>query len=162
ATKLWQNPNPGAGAGMGTSYRITLGGTSAASGETRVAIIGHVTLTASVASVFDFRIAPVPAGNQVGNDVISVTSSSTTLPFGTLAPGVAKTLAQRLNVTTNASNGFSVTIQEDQPPTANSGAIIYLFKDGATTSVPTAWTSPLGTLNANQTYGHLGITSTDN
>lgn len=154
-TKLWQNP------GVTNSYRILIAGTSAASGETRVAILPHVTLTASVATTFTFTVSAVPAGNTVGSDVTTDASTATTIPFGTLASGTPQIVAQRLNVTTNAANGFSVTIQEDQPPTANSGSLIYLFSNGASTSVPTAWVHPTATLNAYQTYGHLGITSTD-
>lgn len=155
-TLLWQNPS------STNSYRIVIGGgTAAASGETRVAILPHVTLTASVATTFTFTVSGFATGATVGGDTTNITTTNTTIPFGTLAAGVPKIGAQILNVTTNATNGFSVTVQEDQPPTAGSGAIIYLFKDGATTSVPTAWTSPLATLNAAQTYGHLGITSTD-
>lgn len=154
-TMLWQNPS-------GTnSYRILIAGTSAASGETRVAVLPNVTLTASVASTFSFTVNAVPAGNTIGSDTTTDASTGTTIPFGSLSAGVAQVVAQRLNVTTNATNGFSVTVQENQPPTAGSGAIIYLFKDGATTTTPEAWAAPLGTLNANQTYGHLGITSTD-
>ena len=158
ASRLWQNPNAGPD---GASYRITIGGTAAASGETRVAVLPHITLTATVNTTFTFTVTPVPSGNTVGGDLLTQTSSTTTIPFGTLASGTPQIVAQRLNVTTNAQNGFAVTVQEDQPMTANSGSLIYLFKDGATTTVPTAWTHPTATLNAYQTYGHLGITSTD-
>jgi hypothetical protein len=155
STKLWQN------ATTTGSYRILIAGTQLSSGETRVAILPHVTLTASVATIFTFTVSAVPQGNTVGGDVTTSASTQTTIPFGTLASGTPKIIAQRLNVTTNANNGFSVTVQEDQPPTSGAGSIIYLFKDGATTSVPTAWTAPAGTLGALQTYGHLGLTSTD-
>jgi hypothetical protein len=154
-TMLWQNPN------NTNSYAISIAGSSAASGSTRVAIIPNVTLTASVASTFTFTINAVPAGNTVGSDTTTDASTGTTIPFGQLSAGVPQVVAQRLNVTTNATNGFSVTVQENQPPTAGSGAIIYLFNNGATTTTPEAWAVPSGTLNANQTYGHLGITSTD-
>src|SRR6185295_12605764 len=68
---------------------------------------------------------------------------------------------QQLTVSTNANNGFTVTVVENQPPTSGTGAIIYLFKDGATTTAPIPWTKPRGILDARQTYGHFGITSDD-
>jgi hypothetical protein len=64
-------------------------------------------------------------------------------------------------VTTNARNGFAVTVQENQPLTSSTGATIDLFNNGATTSAPTAWAAPSNTLNVPSTYGHLGVSSDD-
>jgi hypothetical protein len=154
-TLLWQNP------ASTNSYRITIGGTQTSSGETRVAILPHVTLTASVNSTFTFTVTGVNSGTSVNSTTTTITSTATTLPFGTLSPGVPAIIGQQLNVTTNATNGFSVTVQENQPPTSGSGALIYLFKDGATTTSPIEWTAPQGILDSYQTYAHFGITSDD-
>ena len=75
-----------------------------------------------------------------------------------LTPVIA---GQSLAVTTNATNGFIVTVIQDQNLTSATGADIDKFKDGAATSVPTAWTAPLGTLGSEATYGHFGVTSED-
>jgi hypothetical protein len=72
---------------------------------------------------------------------------------------VPKVARQDLSVVTNAQNGFTVTLQQDQPMTSGTGAIINNFKDGASTTPPTTWSSPLGTLGTPATYGHFGITS---
>ena len=70
-------------------------------------------------------------------------------------------LAQQLNVTTNARNGFSVTVQENQPPTSATGATIDLFSNGASTTVPITWVAPTAILDVPSTYGHFGVTSDD-
>lgn len=154
-TLLWDNP-------LATnSYRITIGGTQLSSGETRIAVLPHVTLTASVNSTLTFTVTGLNNGTLVNGTTTTITSTATTLPFGTLTPGVPVVLGQQLNVTTNATNGFSVTVQENQPPTSGNGANIYLFKDGATTTTPIEWTAPRGILDRFDTYGHLGVTSDD-
>jgi hypothetical protein len=70
-------------------------------------------------------------------------------------------LGLQLNVTTNASNGFAVTVHEDQDLTSNKGNIIHLFSNANATSTPSPWTSPTNVINNPNTYGHVGITSDD-
>lgn len=160
ATKLITNPS-----GTG-SYRIIIGGTQDNSSETRVAILPNVTLTASINTSFTFTLIGTATTTALfGNNATStITSFNSSLPFMTLASSSAAnaaTLVQQMNVTTNARNGFSVTIQENQPPTSGAGAIINLFNNGATTSVPISWQSPSSTLDQYNTYSHLGVTSDD-
>ena len=138
-----------------------LGGSAPESGQTRVAIVNNVTLTASVDTTFTFTVTGMATSSTVNGETLTASSTPTVLAFGTLSPGVATVLGHQLNVTTNAKNGFSVTVQENQPPTSAIGANIDLFKDGATTSVPTAWTSPTNVLGQPNTYGHIGVTSAD-
>jgi len=134
------------------------------SGDTRVAIINHVTLTASVDTTLTFTITGVASGQSVNGDVSTTTATSTTatlMPFGVLASGSPKILAQDLSVTTNARNGFVVTVIQNQNLLSSTGADIDLFKDGNANPTPTAWTAPLATLGTENTYGHYGITSED-
>jgi hypothetical protein len=152
-TKLWQNP---AAAG---SYRIVMTGSQ--TGETRVAVLQNVTLTAAVNTSFTFTVTGLATSTSINGENTTETSFATQLPFNILASGTPQVLGQQLQVTTNANNGFAVTVQENQPPTSGSGAIIYMFKDGATTSTPVPWTRPRAILDSNQTYGHFGITSDD-
>lgn len=145
------------------SYILTVTAPSTDSADTRVAIIDDVQVTASVATNFTFTVAGVASGQAVNGDatLTSANATATALPFGELAPDTAVVLAQTLSVTTNAKNGFAVTVQEDQDLTSANGATIDLFKDGVGTAVPTAWTSPLATLDSPNTYGHFGVTSED-
>jgi hypothetical protein len=143
------------------SYRITITGSNGDFGETRVAILDDVVVTASVDTVFEFTVTGVATSTVINGETTTGSASSTYLAFGTLAPTVPKILGQRLQVRTNASNGFSVTVVQDQNLTSATGADIDLFIDGATTSVPVAWQSPAGTLGNEATYGHIGVTSQD-
>ncbi|MEZ4200069.1 MAG: hypothetical protein R3B69_00465 [Candidatus Paceibacterota bacterium] len=71
------------------------------------------------------------------------------------------TAAQLLNVSTNASQGFVVTIEQDQNLLSSTGADIDGFANGAYTNTPAAWSSPSATIGNEDTYGHWGITSSD-
>ena len=159
ATKVITNPAAG-------SYRITVGGTQVNSGETRVVTLQNVTLTASVNTIFTFTVTGLATSTALfgNNATSSASSTATTLPFGTLASSTVASstvLAQLLNVKTNARNGFSVTVQENQPPTSSTGATIDLFSNGASTTIPIAWVAPTAILDVPSTYGHFGVTSDD-
>lgn len=155
------NPN------TANSYVISLqgyGGTPIADeGDTRVAIIDDVTVTAEVNTLFIFSINAVNANRTVNGDVTqtSATSTATTVPFGVLQPNVAKLMAQELRVDTNALNGFAVTVQADQTLLAGNGATIDEFTDGTAIGSPAVWAGPTGTLGATDTYGHWGVTTDD-
>ncbi len=133
------------------------------SGDARVYIIDDVVVTASVDSTFTFVISGVANGQAVNGSATTTatTTTATSIPFETLTPNVSKVLAQDLAVTTNAANGFTVTVHQDQNLTSTTGADINLFSNGATTSSPIAWATPRNTLNEQWTYGHIGITSQD-
>ena len=145
------------------SYVITITAPSTDSASTRVAIIDDVVVTASVATNFTFTISEVASGQTNANGeagTTSVTTTATTIPWGELAPDVAKTARQDLAVSTNAKNGFTVTLWQDQNLVSSVGADIDIFKD-CTNGSPTAWTSPAATIDVTSTYGHEGITSED-
>ena len=143
------------------SYRITMAGSNGDTGETRVMIIDDVVVTASIDTTFTFTVSGLATSTNVNGDTTTGSTTATAIPFGTLAPGAAKIMGQRLNVTTNAANGFSVTVVEDQNLTSATGADIDLFIDGAATAAPAAWQAPANTLGSPDTYGHIGVTSAD-
>lgn len=154
-TKLLYNPN------VVGSYRITIGGTWLDSGETRVAIINNVVVTASIDTTFTFTIAGLASGSTVNGTTTSTTTSATALQFGTLVPYTPKFLAQKLTVTTNARNGFVVTVQQNQNLLSSTGAYIPLFSNGATTTTPIVFVAPTAVLDNHATYSHIGVTSDD-
>ncbi|MEK9152321.1 MAG: hypothetical protein AAB692_03050 [Patescibacteria group bacterium] len=144
------------------SYAIALGGTLGDSASLRIAIVDAVTVTASVDTSLTFTVAGKTSGTVNGEGTsCDAAATATALPFGTLTAGTPKVLCQTLSVTTNAGSGFTVTVVQNQNLLSANGADIDLFKDGAATAVPTAWTTPLGTLDTETTYGHYGITSED-
>lgn len=165
---LINNPTPAAPV-TPTSYVVRIAGQGATpiadSGDTRVVVLDAVTVTASVDTIFTFSVNPVGQGVTVNNSSTvggtSGTTTATSVPFGTIAPGTAKELAQTLRVDTNALNGFSVTVQADQTLTAGNAATIDEFLNGAGTASSTLWAGPAGTMGNTDTYGHWGVTSDD-
>lgn len=147
------------------SYEITVttntsGGTDV--GNTRVAIVDTVTVTATVETTFDFIISGTGTSTLV--DSTNTTTGSTTateIPFGVLEAGTPEILAQNLSVTTNAGNGFVVTVEKDQELLSATGADINTFIDAADTNTPAAWVSPSNDVNDDQTWGHWGVRSLD-
>jgi hypothetical protein len=152
-----QLTNPSVG-----SYQIPLTAGASDSGETRVAIVNTVLVTASVDTLFTFTVAGTPGGTTVNTaDTTGGTTTPTSIPFGKLVANVASTAAQKLTVVTNARNGFVVTVMADSQLVSANGADIDGFIDGAFTSTPTAWTAPGGTPGQEKTYGHWAITTDD-
>jgi hypothetical protein len=70
-------------------------------------------------------------------------------------------MAQDLAVSTNATQGFVVTVEQSQNLQTSTGADIDGFINGAYTNTPTAWTAPTAVLGNQDTWGHWGLTSED-
>jgi hypothetical protein len=154
-----QITNPSATSSIG----IDIGGTMQDSGQVRIAIVDQVTVSASVDTSLTFTVAGVVDGQTVNTSptTTAATTTATTLPFGTLVVGTSKTLAHDLSVATNATNGYTVTVQQSAPLSSTLGDTIDGFIDGADTTTPSAWQGPAGTLADPDTYGHWGLTSDD-
>lgn len=146
-----------------TSYAINIGGSMPDSGQVRVAIIDQVTVTASVDTSLTFTVSGVAASSSVNGSptTTSTTTTNTSLPFGTLGVNSSKVLAQDLAVTTNATNGYTVTVQETGPLQSTTGAVIDGFIDGSNTDTPSNWVAPSAQVANPATYGHWGLTSDD-
>jgi hypothetical protein len=146
-----------------TSYPIDIGGTMQDSGQVRVAIVDQVTVSASVDTSLTFTVAGVNSGQAVnGSPTTTVAASTpTTLPFGTLPVGTSRTLAHDLVVATNASQGYTVTVEQSGALQSTTGATIDGFVDGSYTTTPTAWVGPSAAIADPNTYGHWGLTSDD-
>jgi len=144
------------------SKRITIGGTMQDSGETQVAILDDVLVTADVPTSFTFTVYGLDAGTEVNGTTTTATSTPTTIPFGTLADGVIVTLAHDLTVATNAIGGFVVTVFQDATGfISTTGADIDGFIDGAWTNTPSPWQAPDNDYTNENTWGHWGLTSED-
>ena len=146
-----------------TSYPITITGSMQDSGEMRVAIVDQVTVTANVDTALTFTVTGVNSSSTVNGSATTTiaTSTPTTLPFGNLPVGVSRTLAHDLAVTTNATGGYTVTVQQAGSLQSTTGATIDGFIDGTNTVTPTAWQGPSGQITFPNTYGHWGVTSED-
>jgi hypothetical protein len=144
------------------SYQIPLTAGASDSGETRVAIVSTVLVTASVDTVFTFTVAGVSGGEIVNTaDTTGGTTTASEIPFGTLVADTASTAAQDLIVVTNSRSGFAVTVQTDQQLSSSNGSDIDGFANGNYNATPIGWTVPGATPSQEETYGHWGITSDD-
>jgi hypothetical protein len=143
------------------SFEIGIVAGTVDTGWTRVVILSDVLVTAAVDTIFTFTLAGLPAASSVNGATTTGSTSSTTIPFGTLQSGVATTSAQNLSVTTNAANGYVVTVQLDQPLQSSTGADIDGFSQGTYINTPVTWIPPSSILGSENTYGHWGITSDD-
>jgi hypothetical protein len=146
-----------------SSYQIDIGGSMQDSGSVMVAIIEGVTVSASVDTSLTFSVSGVAASSTVNGSATTTiaTTTPTTLPFGTLKIDKSRTLAHDLAVTTNAKNGYSVTVSLSGPLQSSTGAIIDSFVDGTDTTLPQSWVGPSAQINDAKTYGHWGLTSSD-
>lgn len=148
--------------GLGSWEIVATAGNSADTGRTRVAIVDTVLVTAIVDTVFDFTITGLATSTAVNGTSTTGSTTVTEIPFGKLVAGQPKSLAQRLNVRTNARNGFIVTVQSDGDLDSATGAIIDNFVDGFDTSTTgNAWIPPSNDVNDERTWGHWGFTSND-
>ncbi|MES2966764.1 MAG: hypothetical protein V4668_03180 [Patescibacteria group bacterium] len=144
------------------SYEFIVTAGAADSGRTRVAILDNVDVTAVVNTSFTFTVAGLATSTAVNGTSTTGSTTATSIPFGVLTAGQIKTLAQRLNVTTNARNGFVVTVEQDGNLQSSTGADIDGFRDGAYTNTPQAWgAAPTNLIADENTWGHWGLTSTD-
>ncbi|MCR4285295.1 MAG: hypothetical protein NUW00_00195 [Candidatus Kaiserbacteria bacterium] len=145
------------------SYEFTITAGVADSGQTRVAIVDNVLVTANVDTTLTFTVSGVNPLQTVNGSptTTAATSTSTSLPFGTLASNVSKTLAQDLTVATNAIHGYVVTVEQDANLLSSTGADIDGFTDGTYVDAPTAWVAPTNNIALENTWGHWGLTTTD-
>ena len=143
------------------SYEFIVTAGAADSGRTRVAIIDNVDVTASVNTSFTFTVAGLATSTAVNGTSTTGSTTPTAIPFGVLTAGQIKTMAQRLNVTTNARNGFVVTVEQDANLQSSTGADIDGFVNGNYINTPTAWSAPTNLIANENTWGHWGLTTTD-
>jgi hypothetical protein len=128
----------------------------------RVAIVNGVVVTASVEASLAFSVLGMATSSVINGVTTTGSSTMRSMAFGVLAPGTEKTLGQKLKVTTNATYGFTVTVQQDHNLVSSGGADIDSFKDGVeASSTALAWAVPAATLGQENTYGHFGFTSQD-
>jgi hypothetical protein len=145
-----------------SSYEFTVTAGSADNGQFRVAIIDDVLVTANVNTTLTFTVYGTTTGAVMnGSDPADYDSTSITLPFGTLNANDPVTLGQDLTVSTNARNGYVVTVEQDANLLSSTGADIDGFIDGAYTDTPSPWQAPSNNIASENTWGHWGLTSSD-
>jgi hypothetical protein len=84
-----------------------------------------------------FSIGGLPSGTVTEGVTTDITTTATSLPFGTLAIGSEIEGAQRATTTTDASNGYQIFVRQESGFLSNNGAEI-LGVTG-TNATPSAW-----------------------
>jgi hypothetical protein len=95
------------------------------------AIFGGATLT--------FSVIGLPQSTSTNGVTTNVSTTATGIPFGALTIGTSTIAAQRLSITTNASNGYEIYTMQDQQLGNPRGDKIPGV--AATNASPLAWTS---------------------
>lgn len=115
--------------------------------------VGYPSLVTE-AGTLSFTINGIATGSTTEGVTTDITSTATSVPFGHLSLGVDKTGAQRLSVTTNATQGYQVLAYEIQNLTAALGAEISDIT--STNAAPAAWSTACS-VGAVSCYGyHVG------
>ncbi|NTW22972.1 hypothetical protein HGA34_05570 [Candidatus Falkowbacteria bacterium] len=130
------------------------------SSQAMVAIIDSIVAQADVPATLTFEIRPLSTSTTVNGATTTLATATTSIAYGDLSINTPEIAAQELRVITNATEGFSVTIQQDQNLMSGGSADIDSFING-TSSAPQAWTAPSSILDAEWTYGHFGFTTDD-
>lgn len=129
-----------------------------------VAVIDDVLMTATVDSSLTFSIKGTTTAAKVNGIPCSNASTATTTPFGTLTVNATSTVCQELEVTTNADDGYTVTVEQSDELTSDAGSNINSFnnsQDDTGSTTAEAWVAPTNVLDDYHTYGHMGLTSDD-
>ncbi|MEI7512805.1 MAG: hypothetical protein WCK01_05110 [Candidatus Uhrbacteria bacterium] len=126
-----------------------------------VAIGSGLTVTANVDPTLTFSVAAVPSGTSfIGENTDVTPTDNDTCNFGVLAPGDAQTCMFNLSIATNASNGYSIYVVQDQNMTFNGNEIKQYDSNSAPAvkghAAATTWVSP-----ATAQLAHLGYSSND-
>lgn len=125
-------------------------------------VVQAVTVSATVDPTFTFVISSVGANTVIGGVTTSVASTASTLPFGNLTVGSPRYAAHRLNVTTNANSGYTVTMRVSTAMTGtySSNNIDPFAAAGVAWATPQPWSSPNGG-SANSDTAWFGAHVTD-
>lgn len=120
--------------GVGVESRV--GAATQDTQTARVAVIASVGVNADVSSSLSFSIDAVASAQTVAGEITDVTTTSTTVPFGTLTAGVHREAAHGLTIATNASNGFTVRVEQSADLTSGSDIIAAVT---STNTTPAVW-----------------------
>ncbi|GAB4159167.1 MAG: hypothetical protein Fur003_2960 [Candidatus Dojkabacteria bacterium] len=110
-------------------YTVAVGGSMADSGDALIAIVSTITASVTVDETLSFTVGAVNSGScNLGGEI---TTTSTTIPFGTTAGNAFIDGCQSLTVSTNAAHGYSVTVVESDQLTFGATTIADGTCDGA-------------------------------
>ncbi|MCU0679310.1 MAG: hypothetical protein MUC28_02590 [Planctomycetes bacterium] len=125
--------------------------------EMLVYIIADVSVTAHVNATLTFAIGTTTPEDTINGITVTATSSPVSLAYGTIEYGTRYLMGHTLAVTTNAADGFVVTVQQDMNMKTAADADI----DSFSTSSPAAWGPPTPDVSDENSWGWMGVTTED-
>lgn len=156
------NPSKVAAAGTADILTISLGGTAGVTGDILAAIQDGVTLSATVDETLTFTVAGRTTGDcntQVTGGNEPAAATATTLPFGTISSDTFYNICQSVTIGTNASGGYSTTLESITLPTSGTDTILQGDCDGACSITTSA---PWDTAASNNGYAYCMVDNTGN
>lgn len=106
------------------TYTITVAGSYGDSSKnTVVAIVAGTTLSATVSETLTFSVGGVTNSSCTTTGGTTITSTSTTVPYSTVSSDTFYDICQQLTTATNASGGYSTTVQTTSLPTSGGNTI---------------------------------------
>jgi len=118
-----------------------------------------VAVTANIDPTLSFSIAGVTSASSVNGATTNIVTTANTIPLGTLVSGAAAIGAHDVTITTNALNGYNVTINQSGTYPLATGTNHFSPFSG-TYATPTTWSAPAGsTPNTNTAF--FGYTTED-
>jgi hypothetical protein len=99
------------------------------------------TATVSVDPTLSFSLALVSSGGTVNGATTNISTTTSTIPFGTATTGSNKIGAQTLSVTTNAGSGYTVYTRYTGQLNNGGGGTIADLTGGATNAAPKPFTA---------------------
>lgn len=108
--------------------------------DTVLVLTTAVTVSATIDEVLTLTVAAVASGSCTTTGGTTVTSTATTIPFGTIATEAFYDVCQSLTVNTNAGGGYTVTVYTVAGLDSGANAFAVGSCDGACTlTTPNAW-----------------------
>lgn len=128
------------------SYIIDIAGSMTDSGAALVAVVDEITASVTVDETLSFTVAAVAAATCDFNTAPGdITTTATTIPFGTTTGDVFVDGCHDLEISTNAGDGYSVTVAESDVLTSGGNTIADGSCDGSCTETTfAAWATASG------------------
>lgn len=122
------------------TYNLAVDTTDEDSQDTIIVVTSAVTVSATIDETLTNAVAAVVSGSCTTTGGTTITSTASTIPFGTVTAETFYDICQSLTVTTNASGGYTVTVYTTAGLDAGASAFAVGSCDGACTlTTPSTW-----------------------
>ncbi|MEK9167697.1 MAG: hypothetical protein AAB613_03080, partial [Patescibacteria group bacterium] len=122
------------------AYNLAVDSTDEDSQDTIIVVTAAITVSATIDEVLTLAVAAVVAGSCTTTGGTAVTSTATTIPWGTINTEAFYDVCQQLTVNTNAGGGYTVTVYTVAGLDSGANAFAVGSCDGACTlTTPSTW-----------------------